>query len=120
MRYRRLGRSGLQVSEICMGTMTFGTQNDEAQTHAQLDYAFDRGVAFIDTAERYSVPPTAQSYGRSEGVVGTWLKKRRRDEVIVATKVSGPARAITRIRGGPLALDCETPRVCVLRPTNLA
>ena len=105
MRYRQLGGSELRVSEICLGTMTFGIQNSEAEGHAQLDLALDRGVNFIDTAEMYPVPASAASYGRTEEVVGTWLQRKRRDSVILATKVAGPSRNLQWIRGGPLALD---------------
>ena len=68
------GGSELRVSEICLGSMTFGVQNTETEGHAQLDFAFDRGVNFIDTAEMYPVPPSADSYGRTEEIVGTWLR----------------------------------------------
>ena len=105
MRYRQLGGSELRVSEICLGTMTFGIQNSEAEGHAQLDLAFDRGVNFIDTAEMYPVPPSADSYGRTEQIVGTWLQRQPRDRVVLATKVAGPSRNLQWIRGGPLALD---------------
>lgn len=105
MRYRQLGDSELTVSEICLGTMTFGIQNSEAEGHAQLDLAVDRGVNFIDTAEMYPVPPAADSYGRTEEIVGAWLKRQPRDRVIVATKVAGPSRNLSWIRCGPLALD---------------
>ncbi|MEQ8164553.1 MAG: aldo/keto reductase, partial [Alphaproteobacteria bacterium] len=73
MQTRPLGWSGLEVSDICLGTMTFGQQNSEADGHAQMDYALDHGVNFIDTAEMYSVPARAETYGRTEEIVGTWL-----------------------------------------------
>ncbi len=88
----RLGRSDLQVSRICLGTMTFGEQNTEADGHSQLDYAFSRGVNFIDTAEMYPVRPRAETYGQTERIVGTWLKRQPRDRVVLATKVAGPGR----------------------------
>jgi aryl-alcohol dehydrogenase-like predicted oxidoreductase len=88
----RLGRSELQVSRICLGTMTFGEQNTEAEGHSQLDYAFSRGINFIDTAEMYPVKPSAETYGRTERIVGSWLKRQPRDRVVLATKVAGPGR----------------------------
>jgi aryl-alcohol dehydrogenase-like predicted oxidoreductase len=105
MEYRRLGGSDLNVSAVCLGTMTFGEQNTEAEAHAQLDYALERGVNFVDTAEMYPVPPRAETCTRTEAIVGNWLKHQPRDRVIVATKVAGPRRAMSWIRGGPPALD---------------
>lgn len=90
MEYRNLGRTGLSVSEICLGTMTFGQQNTEAEGHAQLDMALDHGVNFIDTAELYSIPPKAETYGATESIIGTWLEQRgQRDKVVLASKVVG-------------------------------
>lgn len=90
MQYRPLGRTGLEVSSICLGTMTFGQQNTEAEGHAQLDYALDHGINFIDTAELYSIPPKPETQGSTERVIGTWFKARgNRDKVILATKVCG-------------------------------
>ncbi|MXV37040.1 MULTISPECIES: NADP(H)-dependent aldo-keto reductase [unclassified Saccharibacter] len=90
MEYRKLGRTGLSVSEICLGTMTFGQQNSEAEGHAQLDMAFDHGVNFIDTAELYSIPPKAETYGATETIVGNWLAQHgQRDKVVLASKVVG-------------------------------
>ncbi|MGA8172065.1 MAG: aldo/keto reductase [Methylocystis sp.] len=90
MDYRKLGRTDLSVSAICLGTMTFGQQNSEAEGHAQLDYAFSRGVNFLDAAEIYSIPPRPETQGSTERIVGSWLKARGgRDKVIVATKVAG-------------------------------
>ena len=107
MRFRRLGNSELSVSEICLGTMTFGEQNTEAEAHHQLDYALSRGVNFIDAAEMYPVPPRAETQGLTESYVGSWLRKRRRDEVIVATKITGPGRGFGWVRGGNLAIDAK-------------
>jgi len=90
MRRRRLGRSGLVVSEICMGTMTFGSMADERTSHAILDRAFDAGVDFVDVAEVYPVPPDPKWAGVSEEIVGRWLATKPRDAVLVATKVAGP------------------------------
>jgi aryl-alcohol dehydrogenase-like predicted oxidoreductase len=90
MEYRPLGRTGLDVSALCLGTMTWGDQNTEAEGHAQMDYALDRGINFFDTAEMYSVPPKAETQGSTERIIGTWFKARsRRDKVILATKVIG-------------------------------
>lgn len=105
MQYRRLGSSDLEVSSLCLGTMTFGQQNTEAEGHAQLDAAVAAGINFIDVAEMYPVPTRAETTGDSERIVGTWLKHQARDKVIVATKVAGPARRMGWIRGGPKALD---------------
>ena len=91
MNYRKLGRSDIEVSEICLGSMTWGTQNSEAEGHAQIDYALDHGVNFIDTAELYpSNPMSAATVGRTEEIIGSWLARfGRRDEVVLATKVAG-------------------------------
>lgn len=90
MDYRKLGDSDLSVSAICLGSMTWGEQNTEAEGHAQLDYAFDCGVNFVDTAEIYSIPPRRQTQGSTERIIGSWLAARRnRDKVIIATKVAG-------------------------------
>ncbi|WP_454915168.1 aldo/keto reductase [Xanthobacter sediminis] len=90
LEYRPLGRSGITVSSICLGTMTFGQQNTEAEGHAQLDHALDRGINFIDTAEIYSIPPRPETQGSTERIVGTWLKARgNRDKIVLATKVAG-------------------------------
>lgn len=105
MRYNKLGDSGLTVSEICLGTMTFGEQNTETEAHAQLDLAVGRGVNFIDVAEMYPVPPRAETQGLSERFVGSWLARGARDRVVVATKITGPGRGFGWIRGGQLAID---------------
>ena len=86
MEYRELGRSGVKVSALCLGTMTFGEQNSETEGYAQLDYAFERGINFVDVAEIYPVPPKPETQGRSEAIVGTWLAARRhRDKLVIAT-----------------------------------
>jgi aryl-alcohol dehydrogenase-like predicted oxidoreductase len=105
MKYTPLGRSDLRVSKICLGTMTFGTQNSAAEAHQQLDYALAQGVNFIDTAEMYSVPPTAESYGRTEAIIGPWLAQQRRDSIVLATKAAGMGRTLNWIRGGDLAFN---------------
>lgn len=99
MDLRPLGRSGMHVTSICLGTMTWGQQNTEAEAHAQLDYALERGVNFIDTAEMYPVPPEPATQGRTETYIGSWIKKRKnRDKFILASKVAGRGRGMT-IRG---------------------
>jgi len=106
MEFRTLGRTDLKVSLICLGTMTFGQQNTESDAHEQLDYALSQGVNFLDTAEMYAVPPTAESYGKTETFIGTWLKKTgKRKDVIIATKVAGPAPGMPWVRGGTSGLN---------------
>ena len=106
MQYRPLGRTGLDVSVICLGTMTYGEQNTEAEGHAQMDLAVDRGVNFFDTAEMYSVPPRAETYGRTEEVIGTWFEARKnRDKVILATKAVGPGDRFKHVRDGNPRFD---------------
>ena len=90
MEYRSLGRTDLAVSAICLGTMTWGQQNTEAEGHEQMDYALDQGINFLDTAELYSIPPRAETQGSTERIIGSWLKARgNRDKVIIASKVVG-------------------------------
>lgn len=90
MDYRELGRTGVKVSEICLGTMTWGEQNTEAEGHAQMDYAVEQGVNFFDTAELYAIPPKPDTQGRTEEIIGTWFASRKcRDKIILATKVIG-------------------------------
>ncbi len=90
MQYRKLGQTDLDVSVICLGTMTWGEQNTEAEAHQQLDFALERGVNFIDTAEMYPVPPKEETQGLTEKYIGTWLKDRKdRDKIILATKAVG-------------------------------
>ena len=99
MRYRELGTSGLNVSEICLGSMTWGEQNTEAEGHAQIDRALEAGVNFIDTAEMYAVPARAETYGRTEEIIGNWFAKTgRRDDVILATKVASAGRDLSYMR----------------------
>ena len=90
MKKRKLGKTDLKVSEICLGTMTWGEQNTESEGHAQMDYALDNGINFFDTAEMYAVPPKKETQGSTEKIIGSWFKERKsRDKVILATKVSG-------------------------------
>ena len=106
MQYRRLGRSDIDVSALCLGTMTFGQQNTESEAHAQLDLALAVGINFIDTAEMYPVPPLAETQGLTETYIGTWFKSRGcRDRVVLATKVAGPGDWLPHIRGGKSRLD---------------
>jgi len=102
MEYRRLGTSGIDVSMVCLGTMTWGEQNTEAEAHAQLDRALELGITFIDAAEIYPVPPRAETYGRTEAIIGSWFASRPgvRDKVILATKVAGANNTLPHVRGG--------------------
>ena len=91
MKFKKLGNTDLDVSLICLGTMTWGTQNSEKEAFEQMDYSIDQGVNFFDTAELYSVPPTAESYGKTEVMIGNWFEKRKnRNKVILASKIAGP------------------------------
>ena len=99
MKFKKLGNTDLDVSLICLGTMTWGTQNTEQDAFKQMDYSLSKGVNFFDTAEIYSVPPTSDSYGKTETMIGNWFEKRKnRDKVILASKVAGPG--CNWIRGG--------------------
>ena len=87
---RRLGRTDIHVTSVCLGTMTWGEQNSESEAHAQLDYAVGEGINFIDTAEMYPVPGRAETQGRTEAYIGSWIKARgKRDDVVLATKITG-------------------------------
>ena len=107
MKTRRLGKRPIYVSDICMGTMTFGSQADEAEAFRILDRSFEAGINFFDTAENYPVPPDPEWAGRTEEIVGKWLKTKNRDAIIVATKVSGPSHGWIQSsqRAGMTALD---------------
>ena len=107
MQTKRLGRSAIFVSKICMGTMTFGSGADEAAAHRILDRSFEAGINFYDTAENYPVPPKEEWAGVTEEIVGRWLKTKNRDAVIIATKVSGPSHGWIKSsqRAGMTALD---------------
>lgn len=105
MEYRTLPGTDLNISRLCLGTMTFGQQNSEAEAHAQLDRAIAAGINFIDTAEMYPVPSQLATLGATETIIGTWLKKQARDKVIIASKVAGPNRGLEWLRGGPVQLD---------------
>jgi aryl-alcohol dehydrogenase-like predicted oxidoreductase len=99
MKYTTLPNSDLKVSKICLGTMTFGQQNTEADGHAQMDYALEKGVNFFDTAEMYSVPARQETYGSTEKILGTWFKKTgKREEIVLASKIAGPNPNFTYMR----------------------
>ncbi|HKK17684.1 MAG TPA: aldo/keto reductase, partial [Opitutales bacterium] len=115
MEHRRLGRSGIVVSEICLGTMTFGSQLDERESFKVMDHAFDHGIDFLDTAEIYPVPPKAEWMNRTEEIVGKWLKTKAREEVILATKVCGPGHGwfMPPVRKGKTAVDRHQIRLAI-------
>ncbi|MEI8363657.1 MAG: aldo/keto reductase [Betaproteobacteria bacterium] len=104
MQYRQLGGSNLNVSAVCLGTMTYGDQNTEAEAHEQLDYALAHGINFIDTAEMYPVPPKAETFTRTETMLGHWLKNQQRDKIILGSKVAGRNRGLSWIRNGDESL----------------
>jgi len=106
MEYNKLGRTDIEVSRICLGTMTWGEQNTEKEAHEQLDYAVESGINFIDVAEMYPVPPREETYGLTESYIGNWLSKRKdRDKIILASKVAAKAEWLPYIRGGQIKLD---------------
>lgn len=106
MRYKNIGNSDLKVSEICLGTMTFGEQNTEQEAHQQLDLAIEYGVNFIDTAEMYAIPPKKETYGSTETIIGNWLQQNgTRDQVILASKVIGHADWMPHVRNGTAQLN---------------
>ncbi len=106
MDYRPLGKSDLKVSAVCLGTMTWGEQNSEAEGHAQMDLALERGVSFWDTAEMYPVAPRKETYARTEEIIGTWFASRGgRDRVVLATKAVGPGPRFPYVRDGKQRLD---------------
>ena len=99
MNYRKLGNTDLDVSTICLGTMTWGEQNTQEEGFEQMDYALDRGINFFDTAELYAIPPKKETYGKTEEIIGNWFKKKNnRSKVILATKIAG--HGLSWIRGG--------------------
>lgn len=108
MELRTLGRTDIEVTSVCLGTMTWGQQNTEAEAHEQLDYALDRGINFIDTAEMYPVPGRAETQGRTENYIGTWIKARKnRDAYILASKVTGRS-GMTWARSGDVPMTRHT------------
>lgn len=100
MKYRKLGSSNLQVSEVCLGSMTWGEQNTQDEAFQQIDFALEQGINFIDTAEMYSVPPSKKTYGRTEEFIGHWLADNpaKRQDIILASKIAGPG--VPWVRGG--------------------
>jgi aryl-alcohol dehydrogenase-like predicted oxidoreductase len=99
MQFKELGRTGISVSQICLGTMTWGQQNTEAEAHEQIEYALDAGINFMDTAELYAIPPRAETQGRTEEYIGRWFEKTgKRDQWVLASKIAGPGNSW--IRGG--------------------
>jgi aryl-alcohol dehydrogenase-like predicted oxidoreductase len=106
MKYSKLGKTDIEVSKICLGTMTYGEQNTKEEAYEQMDYAFEKGVNFFDVAEMYPVPPKAETQGRTEEIVGDWIKdKGKRQDIILASKVTGKSEAFRHVRNG------EIPRV---------
>ncbi|MCK4561943.1 MAG: aldo/keto reductase [Flavobacteriaceae bacterium] len=98
MKYTKLPNTNIKVSKICLGTMTFGEQNTETEAHEQLNYAAEQGVNFIDTAEMYSVPGRKETQGLTEKFIGTWLKNQKREDLIIASKITGPSPGLSYIR----------------------
>jgi len=98
MKYTSIQNTNIKVSKICLGTMTFGEQNTEADAHEQLNYAVENGVNFIDTAEMYSVPGRKETQGSTEKFLGSWLKNQKRENLVVATKIAGPNPGLSYIR----------------------
>jgi aryl-alcohol dehydrogenase-like predicted oxidoreductase len=114
MEYTTLGATDVKVSKVCLGTMTFGEQNTEADAHSQLDYAVERGINFIDTAEMYPVMPKASTQGSTERFIGSWLKKSgKRTQLVLASKVAGPNPHMLWVRGGRNNLDAANIRAAV-------
>ena len=112
--YRQLGNTEFKVSALCLGTMTFGEQNSEAEAHLQIDAALDAGINFVDTAEMYPVPPFAETQGATERYIGSWIRKSgRRDSILLASKIAGPADWLPYIRDGASRLDARNIRAAV-------
>ena len=107
MEYRKLGHTDIDVSVICLGTMTWGEQNTESDAHEQLNYALENGVNFIDTAELYAVPPRKETYSLTEQYIGNWISKNKskRNKIILATKIAGKSPMMTWIRDGKNCFD---------------
>jgi aryl-alcohol dehydrogenase-like predicted oxidoreductase len=98
MKYTTLPNTDIKVSKICLGSMTWGNQNTESEGHEQLDYAVSQGVNFIDTAELYPVPATAETQGRTSKIIGNWLKNQKREDLVIASKIAGPGDYTAHIR----------------------
>ena len=107
MKYNNLGKTNIKVSEICLGSMNWGEQNTQKEAHEQIDYALDQGINFIDVAEMYPVPPSEETYGNTERIIGQWISKNssRRENFVLATKIAGPTvsgpRDLSYLRNGP-------------------
>lgn len=113
MQTRKLGNTDIDVSLICLGTMTWGEQNTESEAFEQLDYATGAGVSFIDAAEMYPVPPRAETQGLTEQYLGNWLARRgRRDDLVIASKVAGPGNGLTYLRNGPRLTRAHIREAC--------
>ena len=110
MDYTTLGKTNIRISKVCLGTMTFGDQNTQTDANNQLDYAVAQGINFIDTAEMYPVPPKAETYTKTEPMIGVWLKNQARDKLIIGSKISGPRRGMPWIRNNEFSLDRTTIR----------
>ena len=101
MKYRKLNTTDIDVSVLCLGTMTFGEQNTQSEGFEQMDYAFEKGVNFFDTAEIYPVMPRKETYGKTEKIIGNWFKERRnRDKIILASKIASKSEGLEWIRKG--------------------
>ena len=112
MNFRKLGNTNIEVSTICLGTMTWGEQNTENEAFKQMDYAIDQGINFFDTAELYAVPPKKETYGKTEEIIGNWFNlKKNRNKVILATKIAGPG--LNWIRGGGNQFDKKNLTIAV-------
>ncbi len=112
MKYRKLGRTGLDISAIGLGTMTWGLQNSEAEGFEQMDYALEQGINFFDTAEMYAIPPSSKTFGTTETIIGNWFASRsNRERVILASKIAGPG--LPWIRGGKNVIDKKNIRLAV-------
>jgi len=107
MRYRKLGNTDVEVSIICLGTMTFGAQNSEKEGHEQIDFALSKGVNFLDTAEMYAVPSSKETQGATEKIIGTWIYKNqsKRNQIVLASKVTGPSAGLSYISKKPLGFS---------------
>lgn len=102
MKFKKLGHTDLDVSLICLGTMTWGEQNTEAEAHEQMDYAVEQGINFFDVAEMYPVPPKPETQGLTESYIGSWFEKTgKRNDIVLASKVAGPGNGLTYLRSGP-------------------
>ena len=113
MKYNSLGNTDIKVSSICLGTMMFGSEQDESEAFAQMDYAYEQGVNFLDGAEMYPIPTSPLYQGRNEEIIGSWLKARHlREQMVVATKVTGPGDMVSYIRP-EMALDRRNIREAV-------